>query len=105
MRWASATRVLLGAVQVVRPQLAARDGVDDELTIRAIRVLGARDMAQGVITLVRPSRRVISLGVVVDTIHALSMVGLAVVDERRRATALASAANAAGFALAGLRAD
>ncbi|MFY9913796.1 MAG: hypothetical protein WAK18_03945 [Nocardioidaceae bacterium] len=104
MRLASTARLLLGASQVARPEFLARDGAGDELTLRAIRVLGARDLVQGVITLIRPSRRVIRVGAAVDTIHALSMVGLAVVDRRRRATALASAANAAGFALAGLRA-
>ncbi len=80
MRLASTARLLLGASQVARPEFLARDGAGDELTLRAIRVLGARDLAQGVITLIRPSRRVIRVGAAVDTIHALSMVGLAVVD-------------------------
>ncbi len=105
MRRASLARLVLGAAQVARPHLVAHDGADDDLTIRAIRVLGARDMVQGLITLIRPSRRVIRLGAAVDAIHALSMLGLAVVDRPRRTTALTSAANAAGFALAGLRAS
>ncbi len=104
MRRVSIARVLLGAVQLVRPTWVARDGADDELTIGAIRLLGARDMTQGVITLLRPSRRVIRLGAAVDTIHALSMVGLAAVDRPRRVTALTSVAYAAGCAVAGFKA-
>lgn len=58
---------------------------------RIVRVLGARQVAQAVLTLVRPTSAVLALGAAVDASHAASMVALAGASPRFRRPALASA--------------
>jgi hypothetical protein len=69
-----------------------------------LRVLGARHVAQGVVTALFPTRRVLTVGAVVDTLHAASMVGLAVLDSDRRRPGLLDASLAGSFAAASARA-
>lgn len=72
-------------------------------SVQVARVLGAREIAQGAVTALAPSRRVLVWGAVVDALHATSMAGLAAVSPRHRRPALASAGLAAAAALAGRR--
>ena len=66
-----------------------------------MRLLGARYLAQTMVSGSVPSRAVLALGAEVDAAHAASMMVLALLDPRRRRGALASALVAGGFALAG----
>ena len=67
----------------------------------AARLLGARQLTQAIITALAPTPRVIRLGAAVDTLHACTGIGLAVLVPRWRRPALADAAVAAGFAVGG----
>ncbi|HEX5268241.1 MAG TPA: hypothetical protein VFW24_15855 [Acidimicrobiales bacterium] len=97
-------RAGLGAGQLLCPGLAARvlaaQHLDDRAR-RVVRVLGARQVAQAVLTGTRPSHAVLVLGTGVDALHAASMVFLALFDRRLRRAALADAFIALGFAGAG----
>lgn len=66
-----------------------------------VRLLGARQIVQGVVTRREPTRTVLCLGAAVDAAHAASMVGLAF-DRRYRRTALADAGIATAFAFVGI---
>jgi len=63
-----------------------------------VRVLGARQVLQAVITRARPARPVLIAGGVTDTLHFLSDVLLAAVQPRWRRPALTDAALTATFA-------
>lgn len=101
MKLASSARALLGAAELARPSLLVAQHQPDALTLRVIRVLGARDLAQAWLTVSVPTRRVVRAGVVVDLLHAASMLALAAADQRRRRTALTSAAWAGALAATG----
>ncbi len=96
-------QVAVGVAMVAAPArlagLAAGGGAVAPTLI--VRVLGGREIAQGVLTVVRPSRDTLGLGAVVDALHLTSMVPLALVPRWRR-TALASGGLAAACAAAGL---
>ena len=86
-------RASYGAIQVALPGYSAEEllgGPLDATTVRVVRVLGARQLAQA------------GLGVGVDALHALSMVPLALATPRWRRPALVSGLMAAAFAAAGL---
>lgn len=97
-------RAAWGTVLLSQPRrvLALRDtaGVPGH-AVFAARLLGARQLTQAIITALAPTPRVIRLGAAVDTLHACTGVGLAVLVPRWRRTALADAAVAAGFAVGG----
>jgi len=65
------------------------------------RVLGARLLAQGAVTDVRPDAVSVALGAEVDLVHAASMLVWAAVDRQSRRLTLMSAALAGLFAAAG----
>ena len=96
----------MGAVYLLAPGripnlLTAR--VDDRTRI-VVRILGVRYLAQAFLVSSSPRRRyALAVGVAVDVIHAISMVGLAVADSRRRRLAMADAGAATAFAAAGWR--
>ena len=69
---------------------------------RVIRILGIRQVGQGVLVALHPSRSTVILAVFADASHALSMVGLAIFSARFRRAALLSAAAAASSAAVGL---
>lgn len=73
----------------------------DPLTRAVIRLLGSRHLIQGILTGGTPSAHVLALGVQVDLAHAASMLGLAVLNQRRRRAGLIDAAVAGSFAIAG----
>jgi hypothetical protein len=65
--------------------------------------LTLRHVAQGVVTLLHPSRRVLRIGAAVDATHAASMVGFAAVRPGpTRRLAIADAGLATGATIAGL---
>jgi cyanophycinase-like exopeptidase len=66
-----------------------------------IRVLGARETVQALVTSLHPQRRVLLVGAAVDATHSASMILLAAREPRLRRLAAASAAAAALFALVG----
>lgn len=57
-----------------------------------VRLLGARQFGQGATLLWRPDRRRLLTGAGIDTVHAISMLGLAAANPRYRRAALLSAA-------------
>jgi hypothetical protein len=67
------------------------------------RVLGARHLAQAVVTVTRPTLRGLRWGGVVDLTHAGTGLALALADGRYRRAALTDAAIATGFGVKGLQ--
>ncbi len=102
-------RGLWGLALVVAPRrvVTAVPGVGaDPRALGVARVLGARHLAQAVLSGVRPGREVLALGVWGDVAHASTAVGLAALDRRRARAGLLDAAVAltwAGFGLHDLR--
>ena len=102
---------LLGAVRGVYGalQLAAPALVSDRLLGRPLdtrerviaRILGARQLAQAMASGRQPGYPVLALGVEVDLLHAVSMLGLGAADRSRRRTAFTDTLIAASFAAAG----
>ena len=91
-----------GLAQLVAPGPVARLLIRREVdgrTRTVIRILGARHLAQAAV-LANASPCAHRLGAVVDALHAVSMVGLALVDRSHRRPAWASAADASAFAAA-----
>ena len=70
-------------------------------SVLVTRLLGARELAQVTVSAAVPTRAVLGVGLVVDVLHALSMVGVATVSRQHRRAALTSAAMTGLFALAG----
>lgn len=101
----SSTRAGYGALQLGLPACSAEELLGGPLDPRArlvVRVLGARQLIQAVLSGAAPSRAVLALGVEIDTLHALSMAALAAGDRRWRRAAGVSAISATCFALAGV---
>jgi hypothetical protein len=93
-----------GAVQLAIPAWSAEQlagGPLDPATLRVVRVLGARQLAQAGLALAFPAAPLLGLGVGVDALHALSMVPVAAAAPRWRRPALVSALTATAFAAAG----
>jgi len=96
-----------GALQLALPGLVADRLLAhrfDPRGRRVARVLGARQLVQALGSGRRPSYPVLAVGVEVDLLHAASMLGLGLVDRRRRRVALGDAVIAGSFALAGIAA-
>lgn len=74
----------------------------DRLTRSATRVLGSRHLIQSILTAGTPGAPALTRGVQVDLAHVASMLGLAVLDQRRRRAVLVDAAAAGTFAVAGM---
>jgi hypothetical protein len=66
-----------------------------------VRLLGVRQVAQAVVTGVRPGPLPIALGAEVDVLHAASMLGVAAVARSQRRSGLVDATVASAFAVAG----
>ena len=100
----SPVRAAIGAARLVVPALslpginAARLGGGGR---KVVRVLGARHVAQAVLTGRAPTRAVLWLGAEVDAAHAASMLGVAVCSRRYRRAALGDAVVAGTLAAAG----
>jgi hypothetical protein len=83
---------ILGAVHGLRIDTRSRT---------VARILGARHLTQAALSGYRPSPEVLAMGVWVDTVHALTALGLAAGDHRRIRAGLADTAIAATWAAAG----
>jgi hypothetical protein len=75
----------------------------DRASVVVARVLGARQLAQAVLSGTDPSPEVLALGVWVDGVHAASAVGLALADRHRARAGVTDAAIAATWGLLGYR--
>ena len=75
----------------------------DTKSLVTARILGGRQLAQAALSGIRPSPEVLAMGVWVDSIHALSAVGLALADRSRARAGLTDAAVAAAWAALGYR--
>jgi hypothetical protein len=67
------------------------------------RILGVRQLTQGVLSGLRPSPEVLAMGVWVDGAHSATALALAVLDPDRAVAGVADAAVAAGWSRLGLR--
>ncbi len=65
------------------------------------RILGARHLIQAALSGYKPSPEILAMGVWVDTVHALTALGLAVIDHRRTRAGLTDTAIAGMWAAAG----
>lgn len=100
----TAARAGFGLLELAAPGLVARrlsGQRPDSRVAMVARVLGARHLAQACLSGPAPTAAVLALEAEVDAVHAVSMIGVAVLSRRWRPAALASAAVAAGFAAAG----
>lgn len=75
----------------------------DTNSVVVARILGARQLTQAALSGIRPSPEVLAMGVWVDTVHALTALGLAVVDRTRARAGLTDTAVAGVWAAAGYR--
>jgi hypothetical protein len=99
-----AARAGYGAALLCAPGLALGLCTGQASSSRAravVRFLGARHLAQAVLTLWRPRRDVIAAGAGIDGCHAASMLALAAADPRLRRAGLADALAATAFTTAG----
>lgn len=99
-----AVRASYGAALLCAPGLALGLCTGEASSPRAravVRFLGARHLAQAVLTLWRPRRKVLAAGAGIDGCHAASMLALAAADRHLRRAGLADAAAATAFTAAG----
>lgn len=102
MRTVDLATTAVGSVSLLAPHLVMRlsGAPADEVAERTVRVLGARQVIQGVVLLLHPSKTLRAGAVALDATHAASMLALAGLDPRARRAALTSATLATGFAVA-----
>jgi hypothetical protein len=103
-RHLAAIRLLWATLLLVapRPLLRLVGGEPDPSSVKVARVLGSRHAVQGAVELTTwPQWR--RLGASVDGVHALTALGLAALDARRRNVALCDALVASGIAVFGSR--
>jgi hypothetical protein len=96
-------RIGWGTALVAAPRpllrgLARADAPAERVAVAVLRVLGVRHVGQAVVEMLGPQPVVRYLGAAVDGLHALTAVGLAVVDPRWRRGALTDTAITAFFA-------
>jgi len=97
-----------GAALLLAPGFAVRLATgrpSSRRTRSTARVLGARHLVQTALTAAAPQSSVFALGGQVDTLHAVSMVLLAVVSRSGRRLALTDALTEAAFAALGFSAS
>ncbi|WP_285247667.1 MULTISPECIES: hypothetical protein [unclassified Pseudarthrobacter] len=102
MRALEASRAVFGVCQVVFPAPIYRVAVGQQpdSRVRAVmRILGARHLIQAVAVGAVPTSTALHLGAgVVDSLHSVSMIALAIADRRRRRPAALDAVIAGLFA-------
>ncbi|MFC4242564.1 hypothetical protein ACFOYW_04190 [Gryllotalpicola reticulitermitis] len=84
-------RTMTGLVNLFQPERRP-------IARRGLRIAGARHVVQAAVTLAAPELRVV--GFLVDGLHAVSMLGVALTSKRLRRPAVTQAALAAAFAAA-----
>jgi hypothetical protein len=101
-RLLGAVHLSVGATLLVRPGAVSRMlGGRTPPHRWVIRLLGARSLVQGAVTVAVPDTPIVVAGAVVDGMHALTMVIAAAVSGSQRRAAVVSAAVAAGCCAAG----
>ncbi len=103
----SPVRAAVGVARVAFPDTVVPGLADGSLSVpgrRVVRVLGARQIIQALLTGRAATPAVLWLGAEADVAHAASMIGLAIVERRYRRDALGDAAIAVAFAVAGFSA-
>lgn len=105
LRWIEVARAACGASLLLAPRrtLRATHATLDTRSVNVTRVLGARQLAQAVLSGVRPSPEVLATGVWVDTAHSATAVALALTDRRRARAGLIDATVAGVWAGIGAR--
>jgi len=99
-----AARACYGTALLSAPGLAlglCTGGASSPRARAVVRILGARHLAQAVLTLWQPRRKVLAAGAGIDGCHAASMLALAAADPSLRRAGLADAAAATAFTAAG----
>ena len=99
-----AARACYGAALLCAPGLALGLCTGQASSQRAravVRILGARHLAQAVLTLWRPHKAVLLAGAGIDACHAASMLALAMAEPRMRTAGIADGAAAVAFTATG----
>jgi hypothetical protein len=94
-------RLVLGSAYFAWSALAARQRYGPAAVRTVTGILGARHLAQALLTADRPARAVLALGVEVDAAHCASMILLGLLSGRWRTAAFTDALLAGAFAAAG----
>lgn len=105
-RWIEVIRAGWGAALLIAPRTVLTHVHHVRVDTKAIaitRILGARQLAQAVLSGTKPSPEVLAMGVWVDSTHAATGVALAALDRSRARAALTDTAVAAVWASAGYR--
>ena len=100
--WGAATAAV-GAAALLRPGPVAQavSGRRSAPDAAVVRLLGGRQLLQGLVVLIRPTPALVIGAVAVDVLHGVSMVAAAVIWPGCRRAALTSAAVARTSAVAG----
>jgi hypothetical protein len=100
--WGAATATI-GAAALLRPRPVAQavSGGRSAPDAAVVRLLGGRQLLQGIAVLIRPTPALIIGALAVDVLHATSMIAAALIRPGYRRAALTSAAVAAASAVAG----
>jgi NAD(P)-dependent dehydrogenase (short-subunit alcohol dehydrogenase family) len=96
-----ATRLVLGTAYLTGSALAARHRSGPKALRMVAGILGARHLAQALLTADRPARAVIALGAEVDATHSATAIALGALSPRWRILAFADALLAGSLAAAG----
>lgn len=96
-----AARLVLGSAYCAWSVLAARQRHGPAAVRTVTGILGARHLAQALLTAGRPARAVLALGTEVDAAHCASMIALGLLSGRWRTAAFTDAMLAGSFAAAG----
>lgn len=102
----SVLRIIWGFSLVLIPRVLFRTFVGSEPdrgTLIIMRVLGVRQILQGIVVHLFPNRRVIVLSATTDGLHALSMVALGIWSRHYKRAAFTDSVVASTFATLGLR--
>jgi hypothetical protein len=100
----AALRLSYAALLLAAPDLVIRLSTGhpaNRITRAVVRLLGGRHLIQGILTGNRFSTPMLALGAAADLAHALSMLALAALNQRRRRAELTDAAVAATLAISG----
>lgn len=95
-----------GAALLVAPRFVLQEVHHVEIDPRSLvvtRILGARQLAQALLSGIRPSPEVLAMGAWVDAAHAVSAAALAVLDPPRARAATTDVVVASIWAVAGYR--